>query len=446
MTDRDIFSFARRKERGRNRSFVFSLSFCMTLFLPLFFFSSAFFGGVQAKLKAYSLNTSLRIEAETEAELEATLEQTTKKEEFLHYQVGQSNTLIQGDYSGLAHFYPVFMTAAKEASWHGDSFRVECYPSDFLFADEASCFQKHKNKPVFLAGSWNMVEESVFLSHTLMDSLGWSWEDCREQTLCIQQEQEDSKSNRVTKVVLSETKILGIFEDAVYSLHSRGEDEKEAPQILYKSLLGFPNLSDISFRYRAIVRYPSFDTMKEEYSKLDSYRATRLAKANQNISILTNSLFAQYLNFEPLISLFTTICGVILLVLSFVLLIDWYLSFSHWYSRSRKNLGMLKALGMKQRDLEKYLWSRLLWIVLKATLISSSISLVLSLGVTILFNDFLYRTIDSLYRITFNPLYFIPGFALTLLFFLLYTLFLVWVEQRKDSRRQIVGLLNDRIR
>lgn len=186
--------------------------------------------------------------------------------------------------------------------------------------------------------------------------------------------------------------------------------------------------------------------MKEEYSKLDSYRATRLAKANQNISILTNSLFAQYLNFEPLISLFTTISGVILLVLSFVLRIDWYLSFSHWYSRSRKNLGMLKALGMKQRDLEKYLWSRLLWIFLKATLISSSISLVLSLGVTILFNDFLYRTIDSLYRITFNPLYFIPGFALTLLFFLLYTLFLVWVEQRKDSRRQIVGLLNDRIR
>lgn len=51
-------------------------------------------------------------------------------------------------------------------------------------------------------------------------------------------------------MVLSEKKILGIFEDAVYSLPSRGEDEKEAPQILYKSLLGFPNLSDISFRYR----------------------------------------------------------------------------------------------------------------------------------------------------------------------------------------------------
>ena len=67
------------KNAPMNRSFVFSLSFCMTLFLPLFFFSSAFFGGVQAKLKAYSLNASLRIEAETEAELEATLEQTTKR-------------------------------------------------------------------------------------------------------------------------------------------------------------------------------------------------------------------------------------------------------------------------------------------------------------------------------------------------------------------------------
>lgn len=65
---------------------------------------------------------------------------------------------------------------------------------------------------------------------------------------------------------------------------------------------------------------------------------------------------------------------------------------------------------------------------------------------TTLFNDLLYRTIDSVYRITLNPLYFIPGFALTLLFLLLYTIFLVWLEQRKDSRRQIVELLNDRIR
>lgn len=449
MTKKDVFSLAyhnTKKDKVLNRNIRIGFSGSFFCLFIIFYLLLSFFAGIHQITSAYSNVSSFQIVSTNEENLNF-VTQTIKDDEIvdtLSYQKMNRAFPSRGGFSNHEILYPIVSLDGKEIEYHfGGSLTIEGYSDAFFLPSEVDALKKNNNEDCLLLGKIpEKGGKELLVSKAFALNLFPSLERAVGQTFSFSfrmfsDNPSDTKFQSFT--VFNNRKISGIYNPDLYLCDSRGSDEAMVCDILcYQNDIFRRKDQEIS--YYQVIQFSSFSAAYQNSKTAFLIRRQLIEQDKGYLECVCGKTLRNYRENHSRLVFLSILFSTIGVVILFVSSIGFYITIEYQNKKQQNYGGMLKAIGMKNKEMLLMSFFENLIHLLKSYFISLILALPICIGGTILYNQkILLVTSSSFYSI--HRIWLIP----VVVFFFLLILLLAFIGSSflssQNSKVTIASLL-----